>query len=297
MIGIIQITDATGLAASFTATPTSGVAPLTVQFTDTSSGNPTMWHWEFDDGTTSNLQNPSHIFSYQCNNYENSVHNVYLTVSDNYGNESHSAMTKIEILGVPSSPVASFTASPISGPAPLTVQFKDTSTGNPNSWGYDFGDGQTSSLQNPVHTYTISGVYNIQMQAANTITMNSYSTTKCYLYQSAASSSTISVLSPVASTTGTTSSTLPLNQTTTTVTPTTLSATTVTAQTTLPAAMLTQAMTVTPTGFYYTPRPTTTTSEVFTSIPINTPTQKSPIGIECGILAIGVGILVMRKQS
>ena len=52
--------------ANFTVNPNHGKSPLSVQFTDTSTGNPTSWAWKFDDGgtnfTPSTLQNPSHTF-------------------------------------------------------------------------------------------------------------------------------------------------------------------------------------------------------------------------------------------
>jgi PKD repeat protein len=64
-------------------------------------------------------------------------------------------------------PVASFTATPTSGPAPLAVQFTDTSTGPPTSWAWDFGDGSTSTSQNPSHTYTTAGTYTVTLTAAN----------------------------------------------------------------------------------------------------------------------------------
>lgn len=52
--------------ANFTVNPNHGKSPLSVQFTDTSTGNPTSWAWTFDDGgtavTTSTLQNPTHVF-------------------------------------------------------------------------------------------------------------------------------------------------------------------------------------------------------------------------------------------
>jgi PKD repeat protein len=50
-------------SASFTATPTSGTAPLQVSFTDTSTGSPTSWSWSFGDGTSSTAQNPSHTYA------------------------------------------------------------------------------------------------------------------------------------------------------------------------------------------------------------------------------------------
>ncbi|WP_202911352.1 PKD domain-containing protein [Segeticoccus rhizosphaerae] len=64
-------------------------------------------------------------------------------------------------------PVASFTASPTSGTAPLTVTFTDTSTGSPTSWAWDFGNGETSNKQNPSVTYEAGGVYTVQMSATN----------------------------------------------------------------------------------------------------------------------------------
>ena len=54
----------------------------------------------------------------------------------------------------PTEPAASFSVTPTSGTAPLTVAFTDTSTGGPTSWAWDFGDGETATAQNPSHTYT-----------------------------------------------------------------------------------------------------------------------------------------------
>ena len=59
--------------ASFIGTPTSGKAPLTVQFNDTSTNNPTYWLWSFGDGHVSTKQNPVHKYEragkYTCNSY------------------------------------------------------------------------------------------------------------------------------------------------------------------------------------------------------------------------------------
>jgi hypothetical protein len=61
--GDIVISDPTGtVRVNFTADTTTGDAPLTVHFTDTSSGDPNVWTWDFDDGTNSALQNPTHTF-------------------------------------------------------------------------------------------------------------------------------------------------------------------------------------------------------------------------------------------
>jgi PKD repeat protein len=65
-------------------------------------------------------------------------------------------------------PTASFAANPTSGYAPLDVQFSDTSSGTPASWSWTFGDGTTSTLQNPVHTYRAAGTYTATLRVTNT---------------------------------------------------------------------------------------------------------------------------------
>jgi len=66
-------------------------------------------------------------------------------------------------------PVASFAMTPSSGtgPAPLVVQFNDTSTGSPTSWWWCFGDDSTSTLQNPSHTYRKTGTYKVTLTVTN----------------------------------------------------------------------------------------------------------------------------------
>jgi PKD repeat protein len=63
--------------------------------------------------------------------------------------------------------VADFTASPLTGTAPLNVTFTDTTTGSPTSWTWSFGDGTTSTQQNPSHTYTAAGTYDVSLTATN----------------------------------------------------------------------------------------------------------------------------------
>jgi PKD repeat protein len=68
---------------------------------------------------------------------------------------------------IPTPPVAAFSADVTSGKAPLTVTFTDQSTNSPTAWTWDFGDGGSSSLQNPVHVYTAAGTYPVALTASN----------------------------------------------------------------------------------------------------------------------------------
>ena len=158
--------------ADFTASPTSGNAPLLVRFTDTSDGNPDFWIWRFGDGTISNTKNPFHLYTAP------GVYSVSLTVKNAAGSDT---MTKTDYITVRALPVADFTANLTSGAAPLTVQFTDQSTGVPSSWAWVFGDGSTSTLQSPNHTYTTPGTYNVRLTVSNsagtdTKTRNGYIT-------------------------------------------------------------------------------------------------------------------------
>jgi PKD repeat protein len=65
--------------------------------------------------------------------------------------------------GFPEVVGADFTADLTSGPVPLTVNFTDQSTGDITSWSWDFGDGATSTEQNPSHTYTDAGTYTVSL--------------------------------------------------------------------------------------------------------------------------------------
>lgn len=69
----------------------------------------------------------------------------------------------------PTTPTASFTGTPLSGRAPLAVSFTDTSSGIPTSWLWNFGDGTTSTAQNPTKTYTTVGTYTVQLFASNSL--------------------------------------------------------------------------------------------------------------------------------
>ena len=64
-------------------------------------------------------------------------------------------------------PVASFLATPLSGFAPLTVNFYDVSENAPTSWVWDFGDGSTGLSKNETHVYDTPGKYTISLTVSN----------------------------------------------------------------------------------------------------------------------------------
>ena len=139
--------------AAFSASPTSGKAPLTVSFTDQSTGSPTSWKWTFGDGNTSTEKNPVHTYS------KAGLYSVTLTASNANGSNALTKSSYIAVSNVLNAPVTNFSASPTSGKVPLTVGFTDQSTGSPTSWKWTFGDGNNSTDKNPVHTYNKSGKY------------------------------------------------------------------------------------------------------------------------------------------
>jgi uncharacterized protein (TIGR02145 family) len=94
------------------------------------------------------------------------VHTIKATAIDNAGGNKTDQVT-VEIIESGDIPVAAFTGSPTSGTAPLTVNFTDQSTNNPTSWQWDFGDGDTSTLQNPAHTFNSAGTYTVGLLVSN----------------------------------------------------------------------------------------------------------------------------------
>ena len=147
--------------ANFSATPLSGCAPLPVSFTDLSNGNPTSWKWILGDGTISYEQNPSVIY------FNPGTYNVKLVVQNASGSDS---IVRNQYIMVYAKPTVDFSTSSTVGCSPMTVNFTDLSiagSGTINSWQWDFGDGTFSTLQNPTHTYTSTGNFNISLLIKN----------------------------------------------------------------------------------------------------------------------------------
>jgi len=144
----------TGSSADFYGVPTEGAAPLTVVFTNTSSPIFTDNLWGFGDGITSTLESPTHTYS-AAGSYT-----VTLTVSGPGGSDT---VTRTNYIAVYVAVLADFTAAPLTGIVPLTVTFTNTSSGDYDQSLWGFGDGITSTLEGPTHTYSAAGSYTVTL--------------------------------------------------------------------------------------------------------------------------------------
>jgi PKD repeat protein len=134
--------------ASFTNTGSN----FNYSFTSTSTSTLT-WSWDFGDGATSTLQNPTHTYT------SNGTYNVCLIATSNCGSDT----TCESIVVSCPTPGSAWTVQTNN----LTATFADATPNMPTSWAWDFGDGTTSTMQNPSHTYATSGAYTVCLITAN----------------------------------------------------------------------------------------------------------------------------------
>ncbi len=142
------------------------IVTISVDATD-SDGNITEVRFFIDKiGKSSAISFP---FNYNWNTSTESLgtHIIKSTAIDNDGGSTSDEITVTIVEGNGNTPVANFTGTPISGDAPLAVNFTDQSTNSPTSWQWDFGDGETSTQQNPTHTYNNNGTYIVTLTVTN----------------------------------------------------------------------------------------------------------------------------------
>jgi PKD repeat protein len=153
----------TPISANFTTDVTSGYSPLTVKFTDQSTGSPTAWSWDFNnDGTVdATTQNPSYTFT------NAGTYDVKLIASKTGASNTKIMTAYITVTAPPIA--AQFSADVTSGSAPLLVHFTDQSTGNPTSWSWDFNDDGIvdATTQNPSLYFPNPGTYTVKLTVAN----------------------------------------------------------------------------------------------------------------------------------
>ena len=164
LISILLFTGIVACAqpvAKFSANTLSGCAPILVQFTDGSAGNPTQWKWDLGNGTISYLQHPSVTY------FNPGLYSVKLIVKNTSGEDS---LVKTNYVTVYAAPSINFIASQTTGCNMVAANFTDQTnagSGSINSWQWDFGDGILSSTQSPVHAYLQIGNYNISLKVGN----------------------------------------------------------------------------------------------------------------------------------
>lgn len=158
---LLTATASAQLHADFSATPLTGCPPMVVNFQDMSSGNPDTWEWDLGNGTTAFNQNPVGTY------FNPGTYTVRLIVTKG---ASKDTIIKKNFIVVNALPIPNFTASDSVGCTPLQIKFTDASlpgSGSIVSWQWDFGDGTLSTLQNPAHTYTKAGSFNVTLRVVN----------------------------------------------------------------------------------------------------------------------------------
>jgi len=156
------------VVADYSANKTVGQIPVSILFTDVSSGNPSSYTWDFGDGNYSTEKSPVHTYTTP------GLYTVRLTVSTPWSRDSKYRPDFITAGTVPRS---GFTATPSSGPSELEVMFTDTSTGSPDTWKWEFGDSGYSDEQNPVHVFNSPGIFSVRLTAGNQFGNSSSNTT------------------------------------------------------------------------------------------------------------------------
>ncbi|WP_235855611.1 PKD domain-containing protein [Methanofollis fontis] len=140
--------------ADFEVSITTGIAPLTVQFTDCSAGSPTAWAWDFSDGATSDNQNPQHIYS------DAGTFDVSLTVTNSGGSDS-TTKTDYIIVTSPNSPPIADAGDSYTAPEGTAVTLDASGSSDPDGddlqfrWDVDSdGEWETSWSANPEYSFT-----------------------------------------------------------------------------------------------------------------------------------------------
>ena len=142
----------------FSASTTDGTAPLPVQFAHLNTGGPiTTYSWNFGDDATSSVANPVHTYMSD----EAESFSVSLTVEGPGGADVIEYIDLISVIPITFPPVSNFTAN--TQVSFGDVEFTAQANGQVDSYSWDFGDENTSSDQNPLHSYSEAGTYSVSL--------------------------------------------------------------------------------------------------------------------------------------
>jgi PKD repeat protein len=152
--------------AAFNVSPTGGTSPIAITFSDVSTSSPTQYAWDFDgNGVVDSILKTPPPFTFTIPG----TYQASLTVSN--GIVFSTAIRTIIILAPPG-PVANFTATPQTGPAPLSVTFVDTSTSTLPiaSRAWDFGNGTTATTAGPfTKSYATANTYTATLTVTDSL--------------------------------------------------------------------------------------------------------------------------------
>ncbi|HEV7428195.1 MAG TPA: PKD domain-containing protein [Thermoanaerobaculia bacterium] len=152
-------TIGSSVTASFVVSPSAGVAGVTTFVCSDTSTGATSWSWNFGDGGTSTAQNPAHIYNTP------GTYTVQLT-ANGQAFASH-------VVSVSSGIAADFVFSPSNPTTQTNITFSDRASGNVASWFWNFGDGSSSTSQNPVKRYTSGGNYPVTLTVSTSTGLQS----------------------------------------------------------------------------------------------------------------------------
>jgi len=194
-----EITVGTPPIANFSASPTSGVSPLTVNFDASESydpdGNIVSYKWDFGDGTSGSGKSPIHTYTNLA------TRTAILTVTDDEG-LTNQASIEIEIS---SSPVARIKYSPRTGESPLKVDFDasnskpaDKANGSITKYEWDFGDGKNGYGEKISHTFTKSETFIVTLEITDDQGLNDSTTVEVEVYSKPVASFSCSALEGIA---------------------------------------------------------------------------------------------------
>lgn len=147
--------------ADFSVDIAEGCLPLQVHFKDISTGSPKFWNWDFGNGQLSNQQNPTTVY------YNPGKYTVRLVARNADGTNG---ITKTDVITINPSPTADFSSDKTTTCLPASIQFSDRTVPNAGTitkYEWDFGDGTTSTAQNPLKSYSANGFYNVNLKVTS----------------------------------------------------------------------------------------------------------------------------------
>jgi PKD repeat protein len=175
----VPVTAKARIAANFEGSPLIIQLGEAVDFVDLSgvaSGEAAInsWTWDFGDGTSSTLQNPQKVYAVE------GVYDVTLTVGNGTLADTEEKIAYVAVEG-PQGPTAAFIAATQTPVVGALLQFTDQSSSGSaaqiDTWAWDFGDGGTSNLQNPTHTYNTVATFTVALTVTTTIGSNTLTRT------------------------------------------------------------------------------------------------------------------------